>query len=119
MGWTELAGSELAAAPEFGCAWVCGYGAGRPNGRVIPAPGDSLSVLTCSEASLHGRSRGGGMAGGEELSAPVKLGLRGAKEAGKRGETLGGSQRCRRDGRRARGSPVDDESAATISGARR
>ena len=62
---------------------------GRPNGRVIRAPRDSLSVLTCSEASLRGRSRGGGMTDGKELSPPVKLGLRGAKEAGKRGVRSG------------------------------
>ena len=83
---------------------------GRPNGRVARAPGDSLSALTCSEASLRGRSRGGGMAGGEELSAPVKLGLRGAKEAGKRGVRSGSSQRCRRGGQRARGGPGGAES---------
>ena len=68
---------------------------GRPNGRVIRAHGDSLSALTCSEASLRGRSRGGGMAGSEELSAPVKLGLHGAKEAGKRGVGSRSSQRIR------------------------
>ena len=84
-------GGKLGVGQSSGVHGVMATVRRRLNGQVIRAPGDSLSALTCSEASLRGRSRGGGMAGGEELSAPVKLGLCGAKEAGKRGETLGGS----------------------------
>ena len=88
---------------------------GRPNERVIRAPGDSLSALTCSEASLHGRSRGGGMAGGEELSAPVELGLRGTKEAGKRGVRGGSSHGFKWRPQQARGGTMDDGWAPAIS----
>ena len=103
-------GGKLGGGRSSGVHGVAATVQGRPNGRVIRAPGDSLSALTCSEASLRGHSRGGGMASGEELSALVKLGLRGAKEAGKRGVRSGSTQRCRRGGQRARGGPGGAES---------
>ena len=86
-------GGKLGSGRSSGVHGVAATVRGRPNGWVIRAPGDSLSALTCSEASLRGRSHGGGMAGGEELSTPVKLGLRGAKEAGKRGVRQRSSRR--------------------------
>ena len=50
--------------------------------------GDVLSAVVSSGASLHGRGHGGDMAGGEELSAPMAMVVRGRGRARGEGETV-------------------------------
>ena len=60
----------------------------RGCGWVLWPPGGALSTAACSVAALGKGGYGGDMAGGEELSAPVDIGVSGRKSArGGRGST--------------------------------
>ena len=55
---------------------------------MLRPPGVALSTAACSVAALGNGGYGGDMAGGEELSAPVDIGVSGRKSArGGRGST--------------------------------
>ena len=49
LGWPELVGNELAAAPEFGHRWSRCYGARE---------GELVGVLACCGAAEHGSMLG-------------------------------------------------------------
>ena len=54
---------------------------------MLRPPGVALSTTACSVAALGNGGYGGDMAGGEELSAPTVVGVRGRKRVGGEGET--------------------------------
>ena len=57
---------------------------------VCSDPGSALSAAVGSDACLHGRSRGGDMTGGEELSAPMAtVARRRGRARGERGKRQG------------------------------
>jgi len=60
---------------------------GRRQGGVLRPPGGALSTYVCSVAALGNGGHGGDMAGGEELSAPTGIDVRGRKRARGEGET--------------------------------
>ena len=59
----------------------------RGCGWVLWPPGGALSTAACSVAALGNRGYGDDMAGGEELSAPTVVGVRGRKRVRGEGET--------------------------------
>ena len=60
---------------------------GRRQRGVLRPPGVALSTAACSVAALGNGGYGGDMAGGEELSAPTVVGVRGRKRVRGEGET--------------------------------
>ena len=54
---------------------------------MLRPPGVALSTAACSVAALGNGGYGGDMAGGEELSAPTVVGVRGRKRVRGEGET--------------------------------
>ena len=54
---------------------------------MLRPPGVALSTAACSVAALGNGGYGGDMAGGEELSAPTGIDVRGRKRARGEGET--------------------------------
>ena len=59
----------------------------RGCGWVLWPPGGALNTAACSVAVLGNRGYGGDMAGGEGLSAPTVVGVRGRKRVRGEGET--------------------------------
>ncbi len=59
----------------------------RGRGWALWPTGGALSTAACSVAALGNRGYGGDMAGGEELSAPTVVGVRGRKRVRGEGET--------------------------------
>ena len=81
------AGDELGSRRSSGELGVGVRKHSRGCGWVLWPPGGALSTAACSVAALGNGVYGGDMAGGEELSAPTVVGVRGRKRVRGEGET--------------------------------